>query len=170
MKKAIIIIVIIVIILLPDKESNNKNNVNKSTNTTNTSKEITSTPTPTHSNSSNDASSLKIFSPNDNQVTVTPTNSPTPKPTKTPTPKPTSTPTPKPKKLTGKLDEYEKDYYVFYVVNTNTKKFHTKYCRYVKQIYESNKYFATDHGFADAESARSWLTKNGYDFCKVCNP
>jgi|GEM_PF-3038123 Predicted solute binding protein len=99
-----------------------------------------------------------------------PTNTPSPKPTKTPTPRPTSTPTPKPIKLTGKLDTSEGDYYVFYVVNINTGKFHRPKCRHVKKMYESNTNYATEHGFADAESARNWLIKQSYDTCGTCSP
>lgn len=80
------------------------------------------------------------------------------------------TPTPKAKNYTGKLDWYEEDYYVYYVVNTNTMKFHYPHCRHVKKMYEENTNYATDNGFADWDDARNWLISHGYDPCGTCCP
>lgn len=82
----------------------------------------------------------------------------------------TPTPTAKPQNYTGKLDMYENDYYVYYVVNINTYKFHNTYCRHISRMYEENANYATDHGFADWEDARNWLISHGYSPCGTCCP
>ena len=98
------------------------------------------------------------------------TATPTQKPTSTPTQKPTATPTPPQKQLTGRLDSYAGDYHVYYVVNTNTGKFHKPGCRHISKMNAENTAYATDHGFANSSDARSWLTSNGYDSCGTCKP
>lgn len=82
----------------------------------------------------------------------------------------TPTPTPKSKSYTGKLDWYEEDYLVYYVVNINTYKFHNPGCRHIKKMYEENTNYATDHGFATKQEARDWLIDQGYDSCGTCCP
>ena len=177
MKKALIILLLLGIIgvFLPDNDSKETDNTKQ----TNTAAETTPATTKLKTEEvSDDALFVPVSRdlPTDETTaptkapTLKPTSTPTPKPTNTPTPKPTNTPTPKPQKLTGKLDEYEKNYRVFYVANINTKKFHYRYCRHVDRMYESNTNYATEHGFADYEDARNWLIKHGYDPCGTCNP
>ncbi|MBQ6105712.1 MAG: hypothetical protein IJL03_07170 [Lachnospiraceae bacterium] len=82
----------------------------------------------------------------------------------------TATPTPAPKHYTGRLDSYETDAYVYYVVNINTYKFHEKNCRHVKRMYEENTNYATENGFASWDDARNWLINHGYSPCGTCCP
>lgn len=49
-----------------------------------------------------------------------------------------------------------------YVLNTNTKKFHSPGCRYVKTIKPENS--------QTVNATRDELTRQGYDACKVCMP
>lgn len=49
-----------------------------------------------------------------------------------------------------------------YILNTNTKKFHTSDCRYVNSIKDKNKAYHT--------GSKEELINQGYDLCKVCNP
>ena len=106
-------------------------------------------------------------------ITPAPTSSPTP----TPEPIPdnvirsnTPTPTPKPKNYTGKLDWHEENFLVYYVVNINTYKFHKTGCRHIRQMYEENTNYATDHGFASLQDARNWLIDQGFSPCGTCHP
>ena len=109
--------------------------------------------------------------------TLEPTATPTPEPTATPTPEPTATPTPEPtatplpeRNFTGRMDSQENNSYVFFVVNTNTYKFHKPSCRHISKMYAENTSYATDQGFADYEAARSWLISHGYSPCGTCHP
>lgn len=49
-----------------------------------------------------------------------------------------------------------------YVLNTNTKKFHTKTCKSVAQIQEKNR--------KESSLTRDELLESGYEPCKNCNP
>ena len=109
--------------------------------------------------------------------TPEPTATPTPEPTATPTPEPTATPTPEPtatplpeRNFTGRMDSQENGSYVYFVVNTNTYKFHKPSCRHISKMYAENTSYATDQGFADHEAARSWLISHGYSPCGTCHP
>lgn len=81
---------------------------------------------------------------------------PTPEPTPTPTPKPTSTPTPEP------VVEEQKPIEQYYIINTNTGKFHYPTCRSIKRMKDKNKLEFT--GTRDDVLAR------GYSPCMICNP
>ncbi len=107
------------------------------------------------------------------EFTVSPTPeltaTPTLEPTATPTPEPTATPLPE-RNFTGRMDSQENNSYVFFVVNTNTYKFHKPSCRHISKMYAENTSYATDQGFADYEAARSWLISHGYSPCGTCHP
>ena len=52
--------------------------------------------------------------------------------------------------------------YGYYVLNTNTKKFHKPDCGSVKQIKEKN--------YAESTKSRDEIINMGYEPCKRCNP
>lgn len=85
---------------------------------------------------------------------------PTPEPTPTPTPKPTSTPTPEP--TPEPVVEEQKPIEQYYIINTNTGKFHYPTCRSIKRMKDKNKLEFT--GTRDDVLAR------GYSPCMICNP
>lgn len=85
---------------------------------------------------------------------------PTPEPTPTPTPKPTSTPTPEP--TPEPVVEEQKTIEQYYIINTNTGKFHYPTCRSIKRMKDKNKLEFT--GTRDDVLAR------GYSPCMICNP
>lgn len=81
---------------------------------------------------------------------------PTPEPARAQTPKPTSTPTPEP------VVEEQKPIEQYYIINTNTGKFHYPTCRSIKRMKDKNKLEFT--GTRDDVLAR------GYSPCMICNP
>lgn len=81
---------------------------------------------------------------------------PTPEPTPTPTPESTPTPTPEP------VVEEQKPIEQYYIINTNTGKFHYPTCRSIKRMKDKNKLEFT--GTRDDVLAR------GYSPCMICNP
>ena len=85
---------------------------------------------------------------------------PAPEPTPTPTPKPTSTPTPEP--TPEPVVEEQKPIEQYYIINTNTGKFHYPTCRSIKRMKDKNKLEFT--GTRDDVLAR------GYSPCMICNP
>lgn len=91
---------------------------------------------------------------------LTPGFVPTPEPTPTPTPKPTSTPTPEP--TPEPVVEEQKPIEQYYIINTNTGKFHYPTCRSIKRMKDKNKLEFT--GTRDDVLAR------GYSPCMICNP
>lgn len=74
----------------------------------------------------------------------------------TPTPEPTPTPTPEP------VVEEQKPIEQYYIINTNTGKFHYPTCRSIKRMKDKNKLEFT--GTRDDVLAR------GYSPCMICNP
>lgn len=86
----------------------------------------------------------------------TPTPEPTPTPTSQPTPTPTPEPTPEP------VMEEQKPIEQYYIINTNTGKFHYPTCRSIKRMKDKNKLEFT--GTRDDVLAR------GYSPCMICNP
>lgn len=87
-------------------------------------------------------------------------STPTPEPTPTPTPKPTPTPTPEP--TPEPVVEEQKPIEQYYIINTNTGKFHYPTCRSIKRMKDKNKLEFT--GTRDDVLAR------GYSPCMICNP
>lgn len=83
---------------------------------------------------------------------LTPGFVPTPEPTPTPTPEPTPEP----------VVEEQQPIEQYYVINTNTGKFHYPTCRSIKRMKDKNKLEFT--GTRDDELAR------GYSPCMICNP
>lgn len=92
---------------------------------------------------------------------LTPGFVPTPEPTPTPTPEPTPTPTPEPTPEPVVVEE-EKPIEQYYIINTNTGKFHYPTCRSIKRMKDKNKLEFT--GTRDDVLAR------GYSPCMICNP
>lgn len=92
--------------------------------------------------------------------TPVPTPTPTPEPTPTPTPEPTPTPTPEP--TPEPVVEEQKPIEQYYIINTNTGKFHYPTCRSIKRMKDKNKLEFT--GTRDDVLAR------GYSPCMICNP
>lgn len=94
---------------------------------------------------------------------LTPGFAPTPEPTPTPTlesmptPAPEPTPTPEPVVV-----EEQKPIEQYYIINTNTGKFHYPTCRSIKRMKDKNKLEFT--GTRDDVLAR------GYSPCMICNP
>lgn len=88
-----------------------------------------------------------------------PTPEPTPTPTleSMPTPAPEPTPTPEPVVV-----EEQKPIEQYYIINTNTGKFHYPTCRSIKRMKDKNKLEFT--GTRDDVLAR------GYSPCMICNP
>ena len=88
-----------------------------------------------------------------------PTPAPTPTPTleSMPTPAPEPTPTPEPVVV-----EEQKPIEQYYIINTNTGKFHYPTCRSIKRMKDKNKLEFT--GTRDDVLAR------GYSPCMICNP
>ena len=91
------------------------------------------------------------------EPTPTPTPKSTPTPTPTPVPAPTPTPTPKP---TPTPEPVPSGHY--YVLNTNSKKFHDPDCGNAAKISSENK----DYYIGSAED----LIKKGYSPCGNCEP
>ncbi len=83
---------------------------------------------------------------------LTPGFVPTPEPTPTPTPEPTPEP----------VVEEQKPIEQYYIINTNTGKFHYPTCRSIKRMKDKNKLEFT--GTRDDVLAR------GYSPCMICNP
>lgn len=83
---------------------------------------------------------------------------PTPESTPTPTPQPTPTPEPTPEPVV----EEQKPIEQYYIINTNTGKFHYPTCRSIKRMKDKNKLEFT--GTRDDVLAR------GYSPCMICNP
>lgn len=92
--------------------------------------------------------------------TPVPTSTPTPELTPTPTPEPTPTPTPEP--TPEPVVEEQKPIEQYYIINTNTGKFHYPTCRSIKRMKDKNKLEFT--GTRDDVLAR------GYSPCMICNP
>lgn len=89
----------------------------------------------------------------------------TPEPTTVLTLEPTAAPTPKPTAApaeTSPITKGEEPKSTTYILNTNTKKFHFPYCRYVKQIKDKNRQEYT--------GTRDDVISQGYVSCKNCNP
>lgn len=78
----------------------------------------------------------------------------------TPTPEPTLTPIPEP--TPEPVVEEQKSIEQYYIINTNTKKFHYPTCRGIKRMKDKNKLEFT--GTRDDVLAR------GYSPCMICNP
>lgn len=78
----------------------------------------------------------------------------------TPTPEPTPTPTPEP--TPEPVVEEQKPIEQYYIINTNTGKFHYPTCRSIKRMKDKNKLEFT--GTRDDVLAR------GYSPCMICNP
>lgn len=87
-------------------------------------------------------------------ATLVPTPTPTPGPT--PIPEPTLEPTPEP------VVEEQKPIEQYYIINTNTGKFHYPTCRSIKRMKDKNKLEFT--GTRDDVLAR------GCSPCMICNP
>lgn len=83
---------------------------------------------------------------------LTPGFVPAPEPTPTPTPEPTPEP----------VVEEQKPIEQYYIINTNTGKFHYPTCRSIKRMKDKNKLEFT--GTRDDVLAR------GYSPCMICNP
>lgn len=83
---------------------------------------------------------------------LTPGFVPTPEPTPTPTPEPTPEP----------VVEEQQPIEQYYIINTNTGKFHYPTCRSIKRMKDKNKLEFT--GTRDDVLAR------GYSPCMICNP
>ena len=99
------------------------------------------------------------------EPTPEPTPDPTPAPTPSPTMEPTPEPTPEPEPNDGEGDRSAADALSpvrDYVLNTNSKKFHTPDCRSVDQMKEENKAFFT--------GSREEILDLGYVPCKNCDP
>ena len=91
-----------------------------------------------------------------------PTPEPTPTPTPEPTPTPTPDPTPTPEPTLEPVVEEQKPIEQYYIINTNTGKFHYPTCRSIKRMKDKNKLEFT--GTRDDVLAR------GYSPCMICNP
>ena len=94
--------------------------------------------------------------------TPTPVPTPTPTPELTPTPTPEPTPTPTPEPTPEPVVEEQKPIEQYYIINTNTGKFHYPTCRSIKRMKDKNKLEFT--GTRDDVLAR------GYSPCMICNP
>lgn len=79
-----------------------------------------------------------------------------------PTPEPTPTPTPTPEPTPEPVMEEQKPIEQYYIINTNTGKFHYPTCRSIKRMKDKNKLEFT--GTRDDVLAR------GYSPCMICNP
>lgn len=92
---------------------------------------------------------------------LTPGFVPTPELTPTPTPESMPTPTPEPTPEPVVVEE-QKPIEQYYIINTNTGKFHYPTCRSIKRMKDKNKLEFT--GTRDDVLAR------GYSSCMICNP
>lgn len=78
----------------------------------------------------------------------------------TPTPEPTLTPIPEP--TPEPVVEEQKPIEQYYIINTNTGKFHYPTCRSIKRIKDKNKLEFT--------GTRDDVLVRGYSPCMICNP
>ena len=106
-----------------------------------------------------------------NTPDIHPTQTPTPIPTQAPTstPVPTTTPTPLPTQAPSwdttptPIPQVEPgENTKFYVLNTNTFKFHYPECKHVAEIYSHNR--------RDVLDTRENIIAQGYAPCKTCDP
>lgn len=93
---------------------------------------------------------------------LTPGFVPTPEPTPTPTLESMPTPAPEPTPTPEPVVEEQKPIEQYYIINTNTGKFHYPTCRSIKRMKDKNKLEFT--GTRDDVLAR------GYSPCMICNP